>query len=145
MSVWNWTLMLLTCLSPLARYYHPWYTGSLLTDAYQRRFCPLLSGLVWIINNVQFCGVRYVVFQFVTKEWTTYCASLDGPNDEHVITHMQYTHTHPRVVLTQSTAPIHTYVESSCSHLHSHSPVLNIICCPTCTLSLSHAHTVYVV
>jgi hypothetical protein len=46
---------------------------------------------------------------------------------------MQYTH--PRLVLTCSTAPIHTYVESSSHHLHSHTLVLNLH-----KLTCTHTH-----
>jgi hypothetical protein len=84
-------------------------------------------------ERVQFCCVKYIAFQFVAKELTTYCTSLDGPTDQHVITHMQYTH--PHLVFTCSTAPLHTYVESSCHHLHSHTLTLNLH-----KLTCTHTH-----
>jgi hypothetical protein len=134
----------------------PWYIGFLLTVAYQRRFYPPLSALAWIINNVQFCCVQYMAFQFMTKELTAYCTSLDGPNDQHVTIHMQYTH--PHLVLTCSTALMHTHVESSCppalshthvessqAHLHKHTHLSWIFYAVPHALCLSHAHTVYTV
>ena len=139
------------CLSvSISKEWSPWYTGFLLTDACQRR------------QKAQFCCVQYIAFWFVTKEFTTYCTSLDAPNDRRIITDMQYTYTHSCLVLTCSTALIHTYVESSCPHLYSHTLMLKphkLTCTHThlycilyavphalsLSLSLSHAHTVYIV
>jgi hypothetical protein len=115
--------------------------------------CQHLSDQLIMFSSVVYSTLRFSLWQnnnhllhiFRWSKWWasnylyaiyihTHTCSLDVLN---------CTDTHLRWIFMSSPAFSHTHVESSQAHLHSHSPVLNLICCPTCSLSLSL--TVYIV